>query len=52
MPHLELVARVYTNSEILQSYVPECGRLQLSNFLPLGLIEDMGWGFNKEWATP
>lgn len=47
VPHLEMVACVYTISEILQFYVPKYGRLQLSNFLPLGLIEDTGWGFNK-----
>lgn len=41
-----MVACVYTNSEILQfSHVPKYGRLQSSNFLPPGLIEDTGWGF-------
>lgn len=46
-PHLEMVACVYTNSEIPQSHVPKYGRLQSSHFLPAGLIEDTGWGFNK-----
>lgn len=51
-PHLEMVACVYTNSEILQSHVPKYGRLQSSNFLPPGLIEDTGWGFKGNGWLP
>lgn len=47
-PHLEMVACVYTNSESLQSHVPK-----QSDFLPPGLLEDTGWGFQGgEWVTP
>lgn len=42
VPHLEMVACVYTISEILQFYVLKYGRLQLSNFLLPELIEDTG----------
>lgn len=47
-----MVASVYTNSEILQSHVPKYGRLQSSNFLPAGLIEDTGWGFKGNGSLP
>lgn len=47
-PHLEMVACVYTNSESLQSHIPK-----QSDFLPPGLLEDTGWGFQGgEWVTP
>lgn len=51
-PHLEMVACVYTHSEILQSHVPKYGGLQSSDFLPPGLIEDTGWGFQGNGWLP
>lgn len=47
-----MVACVYTNSEILQAHVPKYSRLQSSNFLPPGLIEDTGWGFKGNGWLP